>query len=33
MRQNASEQSAAEAEEQGSSEEAKTPCLAKTFQL
>ena len=33
MRQNTSEQSAAEAEEQGSSEEAKTPCLTKTFQL
>jgi hypothetical protein len=33
MRQNASEQSAAEAEEQGSSDEAKTPYLAKTFQL
>jgi hypothetical protein len=33
MRQNASEQSAAEAEEQGYSDEAKTPYLAKTFQL
>ena len=33
MRQNASAQSAAEAEEQGSFEEAKTPCLAETFQL
>lgn len=33
MRQNASAQSTAEAEEQGSFKEAKTPCLAKTFQL